>query len=110
MQRMGTTLRLHPGIGREPTTRAQRASAPHDDRLQELWRDRALVLQRLGRHEGRWVAEAERMEVRLRHVLPEGQDERHLLWLRALALSLRRTRQGRTDSRKRAHASAIPVA
>ena len=34
----------------------------------------ALGLHRLGHHQGRRLAQGERVEIRLRHVLPEGQD------------------------------------
>ena len=43
-----------------------------------------------GRTKAGQLAQGERLEVRLRHVLPEGQDQGHLLHVRALALPLRR--------------------
>ncbi len=48
-------------------------------RLPELRRIRAVELQGLGHDQGRQVVEGQRLEVRLRDVLPEGQDERHVL-------------------------------
>jgi hypothetical protein len=47
-----------------------------------------------GDNEGGRLAEIERLEVRLRHVLPKGQDQPHVLRLRAVALPLRRSREG----------------
>ena len=55
--------------------RSQRAPARHDRRLPELRRIGALVLRGLGQEQGRGLAQEQCLEVRLRHVLPEGQDD-----------------------------------
>ena len=78
---LGTGPRLRYGTQGERPARPQRAPARHDARLPQLRRLRAVELRRLGDNEGRRVDEGQRMEVRLRHELPEGQDERHLLHL-----------------------------
>ena len=70
---------LSRGTRVERPRRPQRASARDHARLQELRRLRAMELSRLGHDEGRRVAPQQRLEVRLHHVLPEGQDERDLL-------------------------------
>ena len=88
----------------------QRASAGHDARLQELRRHGPVERDRLGDQQGRQVDGRERLEVRLHHELPEGQDLAHLLHVRALALPLRRAGRGRQGARQQAHAARVPVA
>ena len=56
------------------------------------------------------MAQEQRLEVRLRHVLPEGQDQRHLLRVRAVALPLRRSRRWRPSPRQRPDPARVPVA
>ena len=69
-------LGLRGGAEVERPGRPQRAPARHDRRLPELRRIGALVLRGLGQEQGRGLAQEQRLEVRLRHVLPEGQDDR----------------------------------
>ena len=88
----------------------QRAPARDDDRFPELRRLGSLELRGLGQFEGRGLAQAERLEVRLRDVLPEGQDDGHLLLVRAVALPLRRAHRRGEDPRQRPDPPRIPVA
>ena len=90
VQLLGRRVRLLSGDQVERPRRAQRAPAGDHDRLPELRRIGALVLLGLGHDQGRGVAQDQRLEVRLRHVVPEGQDDGHLLLVRAVALPLRR--------------------
>ena len=90
--------------------RAQRAPARDDRRLPELRRIGALVLHRLGHDQGRSMAQGERLEIRLHHVVSEGQDQRHLLHLRAVARPLHRSIRSGEGPEQRADAAAIPVA
>ena len=85
----------------ERARRAQRAPARHDRRLPGIRRLGAVELHGLGDDQGRRVAEGQCLEVRLRHVVPEGQDRRHLLPVRAVALPVRRA-----DPRARPSAAA----
>ena len=63
-----------------------------------------------GTTQGRGVAQDQRLEVRLRHVLPEGQDDPDLLRVRAVALPLRRPDDGGQGPRQRPDPARVPVA
>ena len=67
-------LGLRGGAEVQRPGRSQRAPARHDRRLPELRRIGALVLRGLGQEQGRGLAQEQCLEVRLRHVLPQGQD------------------------------------
>ena len=58
---------------------------------------------------GRQVAGPKRLEVRLHHVLPQGQEVGLLLRLRAVALALLRPRPRTQDPRERPGPAALPV-
>ena len=73
---LGPRVRLRRGPAIEREGGPQRASARDDPRLQELRRVRAVELLGLGSDQGRSVVAQQRLEVRLRDVLPEGQDTR----------------------------------
>ena len=103
-------LRLQRRAQVERPRRTQRAPARDHRRLPELRRIGALVLLRLGQHQGRCLAQEERLEVRLHHVVPEGQGQRHLLCLRAVALPLRRTLGSGQGAQQRTDPAAIPLA
>ena len=103
-------LRLQRRAQVERPRRTQRASARDHRRLPELRRIGALVLLRLGQHQGRCLAQEERLEVRLHHVVPEGQGQRHLLCLRAVALPLRRALGSGQGAQQRTDPAAIPLA
>ena len=70
----------------------------------------AVELLGLGNDQGRRVAESQRLEVRLRHVVPEGQDRRHVLPVRALALPVCRADPRAPHPIERPDAARIPVA
>ena len=60
--------------------------------------------------EGRVVAQGQRLEVRVRDVVPEGQDLAHVLHVRTVALPVRRPDAGGDDPGQRSDLTRIPVA
>ena len=106
---LGSRRRLRHRDQGERARRAQRAPARDHARLPELRRVGALELQRLGHDQGRCLDEGQRLEVRLHHVVPEGQVGRDVLRLRAVALPLRGPGDGRQGPRERAHPARVPV-
>ena len=95
--------------GKRPS-RPQRAPARDDRRPPELRRWRALELHGLGDDQGWRMAEGQRPQVRLHHVVPQGQDVGHLLHLRTVALPLRRSYARSEDPGQRPDAAPVPVA
>ena len=65
---------------------------------------------RLGHDQGRSLAQEERLEIWLRDGISEGQDERHLLRLRAVALPLHGSIRSGEGAEQRADPAAIPLA
>ena len=106
---LGSRRRLRDRDQGECPRGAQRAPARNHARLPELQRVGALELQRLGYDQGGCLAEGQRLEVRLHHVVSEGQVRRDVLRVRTVALPLRGSGHGREGPREQAHAARVPV-